>query len=158
MTRRDFFRKLQHEHKLMLVAPSQEISGTYLAKSDSFLESARILREAEHLEEAVSMAYYSMYHAMTALLFRSGIRCENHAGAIMLLEELFGMDISALDEAKRLRVDTQYYVDRTLTLEDLVELIRVAGDFHDLIHDRIDRITGEEIAKVRKMLEWMIGR
>ncbi|MDD1660485.1 MAG: HEPN domain-containing protein, partial [Methanomicrobiales archaeon] len=94
----------------MLVAPSQEISGSYLAKSDSFLESARILREAEHLEEAVSMAYYSMYHAMTALLFRAGIRCENHAGAIMLLEELFGMDISALDEAKRMRVDTQYYV------------------------------------------------
>jgi len=158
MTRRDFFRKLQHEHKLMLVAPSQEISGSYLAKSDSFLESARILREAEHLEEAVSMAYYSMYHAMTALLFRSGIRCENHAGAIMLLEELFGMDISALDEAKRLRVDTQYYVDRTLTLEDLVELIRVAGDFHDLVHDRIDRITGEEIARVRKTLERMIGK
>ena len=158
MTRRDFFRKLQHEHKLMLVAPSQEISGSYLAKSDSFLESARILREAEHLEEAVSMAYYSMYHAMTALLFRSGIRCENHAGAIMLLEELFGMDISALDEAKRMRVDTQYYVDRTLTLEDLVELIRVAGDFHDLVHDRIDRITGEEIARVRKTLERMIGK
>jgi len=158
MTRRDFFRKLQHEHKLMLVAPSQEISGSYLAKSDSFLESARILREAEHLEEAVSMAYYSMYHAMTALLFRSGIRCENHAGAIMLLEELFCMDISALDEAKRMRVDTQYYVDRTLTLEDLEELIRVAGDFHDLVHDRIDRITGEEIARVRKTLERMIGK
>ena len=158
MTRRDFFRKLQHEHKLMLVAPSQEISGSYLAKSDSFLDSARILREAEHPEEAVSMAYYSMYHAMTALLFRAGIRCENHAGAIMLLEELFGMDISALDDAKRMRVDTQYYVDRTITLEDVEELIRVADDFHDLIHDRIDRITGEEIARVRKALERMIGR
>ena len=104
------------------------------------------------------MAYYSMYHAMTALLFRAGIRCENHAGAIMLLEELFGMDISALDEAKRMRVDTQYYVDRALTMEDVEELIRVAGDFHDRVHDRIDRITMEEITKVLKMLEWMIGR
>jgi len=158
MTRRDFFRKLQHEHRLMLVAPSQEIAGSYLAKSDSFLDSARILREAEHFEEAVSMAYYSMYHAMTALLSRAGIRCENHAGGIMLLEELFGMDISALDEAKRMRVDTQYYVDRSLTLEDLEELIRVADDFHDLVHDRIDRITGEEITRVRKVLERMIGR
>jgi len=55
-------------------------------------------------------------------------------------------------------VDTQYYVDRTLTLEDLEELIRVAGDFHDLVHDRIDRITGEEIARVRKTLERMIGK
>jgi len=153
MTRRDFFRKLQHEHKLMLVAPSPEISGSYLAKSDSFLDSARILWEAEHLEEAVSMAYYSMYHAMTALLFRAGIRCENHAGAIILMEELFEMDISALDEAKRMRVDTQYYVDRTITLEDVEELIRVAGDFHDTVHDRIDRITGDEIARVRKVIE-----
>jgi uncharacterized protein (UPF0332 family) len=153
MTQRDFLRNLRREHKLMLVAPSPEIAGSYLAKSDSFLDSARILREAEHLEEAVSMAYYSMYHAMTALLIRAGIRCENHAGAIMLLEELFGMDISALDDAKRMRVDTQYYVDRTITLEDVEELIRVAGDFHDLVHDRIDRITGDEIARVRKMME-----
>jgi len=104
------------------------------------------------------MAYYSMYHAMTALLFRAGIRCENHTGAIMLLDELFGMDITSLDEAKRMRVDTQYYVDRALTLEDVEELIRVAGEFHDLVHDRIDRITMEEIAKVRKMLERMIGK
>jgi uncharacterized protein (UPF0332 family) len=152
MTRQDFFRKLQHEHRLILVVPSMEIAGSYLAKSDSFLDSARILREAEHLEEAVSMAYYSMYHAMTALLFRTGIRCENHAGAIMLLDELFGMDISALDDAKRMRVDTQYYVDRTISMEDVEELIRVAGDFHDLVHDRIDRITGDEIARVRKAM------
>jgi uncharacterized protein (UPF0332 family) len=152
MTRQDFFRKLQHEHRLMLVAPSPEISGSYLAKSDSFLDSARILREAEHPEEAVSMAYYSMYHAMTALLFRAGIRCENHAGSIMLLEELFGMDISALDNAKRMRVDTQYYVDRTIGMEDVEELIRVADDFHDLVHDRIDRITGDEITRVRKAM------
>jgi len=158
MTRRDFLHSLHHEHRLMLVPPSREISGSYLAKSDSFLESARILREAEHLEEVVSMAYYSMYHAMTALLFRAGIRCENHTGAIMLLDELFGMDITSLDEAKRMRVDTQYYVDRALTLEDVEELIRVAGEFHDLVHDRIDRITMEEIAKVRKVLERMIGK
>jgi len=63
------------------------------------------------------------------------------------------MDISALDDAKRMRVDTQYYVDRTITLEDVEELIRVADDFHDLVHDRIDRITGEEIARVRKAME-----
>jgi hypothetical protein len=38
-------------------------------------------------------------------------------------------------------------------MEDVEELIRVADDFHDLVHDRIDRITGEEIARVRKAME-----
>jgi uncharacterized protein (UPF0332 family) len=30
-----------------------------------------------------------MYNSLTALLFRVGIKCENHAGSILLLKKLF---------------------------------------------------------------------
>lgn len=38
------------------------------------------------------MAYYSMYYMVLALLFATGIKCENHSGAIILLERLYGID------------------------------------------------------------------
>jgi len=39
------------------------------------------------LEEAVSMAYYSMYYSLLALLFRVGIKSENHTASIFLLRD-----------------------------------------------------------------------
>jgi len=44
------------------------------------------------VEETVSMAYYSMYYMLLALLFKTGIKCENHSGAMILLERLYGID------------------------------------------------------------------
>ncbi|MCX6814716.1 MAG: HEPN domain-containing protein, partial [Candidatus Aenigmarchaeota archaeon] len=73
MAKQGFLVKLAEEGKLGMVEPSEEIKNSYIKKSESYLESARILLERGKLEESVSMAYYSMYHVLTALLFRTGI-------------------------------------------------------------------------------------
>ena len=78
MKKSDFLEKLREEGKLKLVEPSEEVKQAYLRKSASYLDSAKLLLENEKLEEAVSMAYYSMYYSLLALLFKVGIKSENH--------------------------------------------------------------------------------
>lgn len=99
MKRMNFLIKLKKEGKFGFIEPSEDIQKSYLEKSESNLISARILLENDRLEEAVSLAYYSMYHTLVALLFRIGIKCENHSASIILLRKIF--KIGGCVEAKR---------------------------------------------------------
>jgi cytochrome c biogenesis protein ResB len=68
MKRQRFLRKLYREGKIQIVEPSAQIQEAYWKKSESYLTSAKILLENKRLEETVSMAYYSMYYMVLALL------------------------------------------------------------------------------------------
>ena len=149
MTGSEFFQRLRREGRLKLIEPSEELKRAYLKKSESHLASAKILLEHGKLEEAVSMTYYSMYHALTALLRRVGIKCENHAASIILLKEIFGIDNSDITKAKRERIDKQYYLDFRIAREDVVELIRIAESFNSRILDFTERLTSEKILRFR---------
>ena len=112
--------RLKNEGKLEIVEPSDEIAASYLQKSDSHFESAKILLTSDKLEESVSMAYYGMYHSLLALLFKCGIKCENHAASILLLKEVFNENnlVKEISFAKKERIDKQYYTDFKLTKQD----------------------------------------
>jgi uncharacterized protein (UPF0332 family) len=110
LTKQGFLKRLHKQGALQVVAPSDEVKTAYLRKSDSFLASAQLLLDNERFEESVSMAYYRMYYAVLALFFATGIKCENHTAAIILLDDVFGIDSSALESAKSERLDKQYYV------------------------------------------------
>jgi uncharacterized protein (UPF0332 family) len=87
MKRSNFLTKLHQEGKLGMVEPSEEIMNSYLKKSDSHHLSAKLLLDNDRLEETVTLTYYSMYYMLLALLFRVGIKCENHSAGIMLLKQ-----------------------------------------------------------------------
>lgn len=110
MTKQGFLKKLYNNKDLQLVPPNDVVKVAYLKKSESFLASARLLRDNERFEESVSLTYYSMYYSVLALFFATGIKCENHSAAIILLDEIFGIDNSAMKSAKSERIDKQYYV------------------------------------------------
>jgi uncharacterized protein (UPF0332 family) len=152
-----FFDRIREEGRLKLVEPSEEIKGAYLKKSESHLASAKLLLDHGKLEEAVSMAYYSMYHALTALLFRVGVKCENHAAAIILLRKVFGIDNSEISRAKRERIDKQYYVDFRITREEVTELIQSAEGFNSTVFDFTEKLTNEKIAEFRKRAQRLVG-
>lgn len=153
MKKAGFLAKLHEEKKLQLVEPSEAIKDSYLEKSASNLFSAKLLLKNNCLEEAVSLAYYSMYHSLTALLFRAGIKCENHTGAIILLKGLFGIDNSGILFAKKERVDKQYYTDFHVTRKEVELAIRGAEEFNSLIHDFISRLNSGSIQEFRKRLK-----
>ena len=149
-----FLINLKKEGKLEITEPSQEIAESYLQKSDSHLESAKILFASEKLEESVSMAYYGMYHSLLSLLFKCGIKSENHAASILLLKELFNENALSkeISFGKKERIDKQYYTEFKLTKLDCEDMIKKTENFVINIKNLIKRFNEENIAKFRKEL------
>lgn len=149
MRKADFLSELHGEGKIKLVEPSEEIKESYLEKSESHLASAKLLLHNNKLEEAVSLAYYSMHYSLPALLFKVGIKSENHAASIILLKELFGLDNREIYRAKKERIDKQYYVGFKVAKSDVVELIKTAEEFDSEILDFLEKLNNERIVEAR---------
>lgn len=156
MKKISFLAKLHGEGKLHLVEPSEAVGNSYLAKSESNIASAKILLDNGKLEESVSLAYYSMYHMLTALLFRAGIKCENHAAAIIVLAAVFGLDNEDISSAKEERIDKQYYADFNIAKEDVEEAIGIAEDFNRKLLDFISRLDSQKIKEYRERFSELI--
>jgi uncharacterized protein (UPF0332 family) len=156
MKKLSFLNKLKNEDKLKLVEPSEEMCSSYLEKSDNCLKSARLLLQNNLYENSISLAYYTMYNSLSALFFKTGIKCENHAGSILLFKKLFTrIDLfKIISFAKEERIDKQYYVTSktnfVLTKESALEMIKKAEDFLVQIKLIIKNIRNEEIENLRK--------
>jgi len=156
MRKSDLFKKLKEEGKLKLVKPSEEIKQAYLEKSASYLKSAKLLLKNKKLEEAISMAYYGMYYSLLALLFKVGIKSENHTASIILLKELFDLDNSQILKAKKERVDKQYYVDFKIVEQDVKDMIKMAEGFNAMIFDFLEKLNLEKINKIRRKFQSLV--
>ncbi len=156
MKKINFFIKLVKENKLELVEPSEEIMQSYIEKSESSLISAKILFEYNRLEEAVSMAYYSMYHLLIGVLFKIGIKCENHSAAIILMNKLFGLDNSYISSAKKERIDKQYYVDFNVTKKEVKNMIKEVEEFNSNLIDFKAKINNKDIKKYREKFKKLV--
>ena len=132
--------------------PSEEVKRAYIEKSLASIKSAEILLQNSLLENSVAMAYYSMYNMTMALFFKTGIKCENHSGSIILLKELFGIDNSKIEFAKKERVDKQYYIDFKITEKEVENLILIAKEFNSSLYEFIDRMTSKDIYNFRDKL------
>lgn len=155
MKKVSFLSKLRKEGKLELVEPSEEIKDSYLRKSESYLYSAKLLFNNDRLEESVSLAYYSMYYSLLALLFKVGIKSENHTASIILLKKLFGIDNRKIIKAKKERIDKQYYVSSSLAKEDVDKLIKDVEVFNSKMFEVIEKLRKEDVLKLRKKF-WLI--
>jgi len=156
LTRQDFLKKLHKEKSLQIVDPSDEMKRAYIRKSESFLASARLLLDNDRFEESVSVAYYSMYYSVMALFFATGIKCENHTAAIILLDVVFGIDNTAIESAKAERIDKQYYVTSAPVRDDVIALIKIAESFDADLLDIIDRLSTEKREIFRRKLKELL--
>ena len=152
-----FLAKLKKEKKLELVEPSEEIKESYIRKSESNLASSKILLKNGKLEEAITLAYYSMYHILASLFYKIGLKCENHAASIILLKEIFDVDNSAISSAKKDRIDKQYYTDFYITEQEVADAIGSAEIFNSRLFDFISKITNNDIKIYRKKFEELIN-
>ncbi len=150
--KQNFLVKLNKEGKLELASSSEDICRSYLEKSENCLKSAQVLLQNNLWENSVSMSYYTMYNALQALLFRTGIKCENHTGSIMLLQDLFNQpELSkVIVFAKKERIDKQYYVGFELTQESAQDLLLKAEEFLLQLKTIILNLNNEQIALLRE--------
>lgn len=156
MKKPSFLSKLKKEEKLELVEPSEEICKSYTNKADNCLKSAKLLLEHNLYENSVSMSYYAMYNSLTALFFKCGIKCENHAGSIILFKRLFSrLDLfKIISFAKEERIDKQYYVTSeknfVLTKESAEDMMKKAEDFLVKMKLLITELKNEQVEELRE--------
>jgi len=149
--------KLKQEDKLELIEFSEEISKSYLIKSDKCIQVAKLAYNAGIYENAVSEAYYSIYNTVQSLFFKCGIKCENHSGAVLLIKQLFNLKNQYLifSEFKKDRIDNQYYIPingtEPITKEKCAERIRTAKDFNLRIWTYSNNLKNQEIEEIRKL-------
>lgn len=67
----------------------QEEIRAHLRKAEHRIKVAQALHQQKEYEDAVSRAYYSIYHAAQAALLTEGLRAESHRG----LATLFGLHL-----------------------------------------------------------------
>jgi len=154
MKKQSFLVKLKREGKLELVEPSEEICKSYLEKANNCFKSAKLLLQNNLYENSISMSYYAMYNPLIALLFKIGIKCENHPASIILFKRLFNrIDLfKTISFAKEERVDKQYYIaskQDVLTKRSAQEMYTKAENFIIKMKLLINNLNIEEIEKIR---------
>ena len=162
MKRNNFLSKLKEEEKLELVEPSEEICGSYSEKSANCLKSAKLLLQNNLYENSIETSYYAMYNLLIALLFRAGIKCENHGGSILLLKLLFEENelFKLISDAKKERIDKQYYVTiekDEITKEIAEELLNDAEDFVLKMKLVIKNLSNDYIDEIREKFGSLVG-
>jgi len=162
MRKNKFLNKLKREGKLEFVECSEEICDSYLEKADNCLISAKILFKNYLYENSVSMSYYAMYNSLVALLFKSGIKSENHNASILLLKLLYNNKelFNIISKAKKERIDKQYYItdeEVDITKESTQQLVSDAEDFLLKMKLIIKKIKNKEIDGLREDFIRVIG-
>ena len=159
MEESNFLIKLGAKRELRLVEPSDEICRSYLEKSENCLKAAKLLLGHDLYENSIAMSYYAMYDSLTALLFKIGVKCENHSGSILLLEKLFERRelFDVISFAKKQRIDKQYYIitqkEFGAIKDDTETMVKKAEEFRIQIGIIIGKISLNEIAMLREKLK-----
>ena len=153
---KELLNKLERDGKVRIVEPSEEICKSYGGKSVSNMISAKILLENNRLEESVSLIYYSMYNLVLALLFKIGVKSEVHLASIFLLKEVFGLDNNDIIEAKKERIDKQYYTGFKIEKKEVVKGIETAEDFNRNLNGFILGLNNQKIEEFRNKMEELL--
>ncbi len=161
MKRNKFLNRLKIEGKLEIVEPSEEIYKSYSEKSINCEKSAKLLLENRLYENSISMSYYAMYNLLLALLYKVGIKCENHTGSIFLLKLLFEKSklSNIISDAKKERIDKQYYVTTDkdeVTKEIAEELVNNSEEFILKVKTVINNLNNEEINRIREAFQTLV--
>ncbi len=153
-------KRLLNEGKIKLTEPSSEISLSYLEKSKDCLKSAKLLNENKLIENSISMSYYAMYNSVLSLLFKVGIKSENHLFSIYLLDKIFRRRdlFDILSFAKKERIDKQYYVNlkEEFTIESSKNLFFKAEEFLIEIKLILDKLNFSDISLFREEFKKLI--
>lgn len=108
----------------------------YLEKSKDKLQVAEELLRSGHFEDAVSRAYYSVFHAAQAVLLTEGLSADTHQGLVNLFglhlvktgkfEKRFGKYLANLKDD---RETSDYEVYSTIDQETAEHAVREAREF-----------------------------
>jgi len=128
----------------MIEESSKNFVEASLERAEKALKSAKLLEENGELEDAVSRAYYTIFHAARALLFSKGVTAKTHRGTISLFSEKIVRQgilpekyADMFRKAFDLRQKSDYEIYAKLNMELVREVIENAKDFTEKVKELI---------------------
>ncbi len=140
---------------LRLIEPNSDLAEAYTKKAEEALESMRIniFRDWK-----ISTAYYTVYFSVYSLLIKIGVKCEIHSCTIefmkQFLNEYFSEDeLKFVEDSLRARINSQYYVDRTVPDEQFNRMMAKTPGFLVKCKSILIKLNEKNVNEIRKKLE-----
>lgn len=137
---------------LTLIEPNSNLAEAYVKKAEEALESMRInvIKDWK-----ISTAYYTIYFSLYSLLMKIGIKCEIHSCTIEFakhfLREYFSEEeLDFTEDSLKARIDSQYYVDKTVPDSQYKKMIKLAPEFLVKCKSVLLKINEKKINEIRK--------
>jgi len=152
MSEQGLLTKLKQSKELELVDPSEEVSQSFIEKSNNSMKAAKVLTRNKLCDDAISSAYYSTYNILTSLLAKTGIKCENHTASILVLKKLYHKNELAREifKHKEERENAQYHLTLKNAKETAEKMIKKAEELNNKIRLEIQNLKAQDIEKIRK--------
>jgi uncharacterized protein (UPF0332 family) len=143
---------IKKKEGLSLIEPNSNLANAYFNKSQEALESMRIIQIKDW---KISTAYYTLYFSLYALLMKIGIKCEIHSCTIEFakkyLNDFFDdEDFHFITNSLKARIDSQYYIDRTVSNEQYDDMIKKTPQFMVKCKSIINKLNEKKITEIRR--------
>ena len=136
---------------LSLIESNSDLAEAYIKKAEEALESIRIniIKDWK-----ISTAYYTLYFSLYSVLTKIGIKCEIHSCTIefaqRFLKEFFSEEeLDFTEDSLKARIDSQYYVDRTVPDEQYNKMIKKAPEFLVKCKSILIKLNEKKINEIR---------
>lgn len=136
---------------LSIIEPNPDLANAYIKKAEEALESMRvnIIKDWK-----ISTAYYTIYFSLYAVLMKLGVKCEIHSCTIefakRFLKEYFEEpDLDFTEDSLKARVDSQYYIDRTVPDEQYNKMIQKTPEFLVKCKSVIIKLNEKKVNEIR---------
>ena len=145
---------------LSLIEPNSDLANAYIKKAEEALESMRvnIIKDWK-----ISTAYYTIYFSLYAVLMKLGVKCEIHSCTIefakRFLNEFFEeSELNLTEDSLKARVDSQYYIDRTVPDEQYNKMIQKVPEFLVRCKSVIIKLNEKKVNEIRDKFQKEIGK
>jgi len=144
---------------LSLIEPNSDLAKAYIKKAEEALESIQlnVIKDWR-----ISTAYYSIYFSLYSILMKIGIKCEIHSCTIefakIFLKDYFEeSELTFLEDSLKARIDSQYYINRTVPDEQYNKMIQKAPEFLVKCKSILIKLNEKKIKEIRNKFKLEIG-
>jgi uncharacterized protein (UPF0332 family) len=140
---------------LNIIEPNPNLSKAYLKKAEEALQSMRINTVKDW---KISTAYYTIYFSLYSVLMKTGIKCEIHSCTIEFAKKFLGdyfneTEIEFVKDSLKARIDSQYYIDRTVPDKQYDTLITKAPEFLIKCKEVLIKLNEKKVNEIREKIK-----
>ena len=145
---------------LSLIEPNSDLATAYIKKAEEALESMRvnIIKDWK-----ISTAYYTIYFSLYAILMKTGIKCEIHSCTIefakRFLKDYFQeTELDFIEDSLKARIDSQYYINRTVSDEQYNKMIQKAPTFLVKCKSILIKLNEKKVVEIRSKFQTEVSK